>query len=601
MGYWGRFGLISWFLVEASLCGFAQTGIITTSAGNGIPGFSGDGGPATLAQLDSPTGVAVDSAGNLYIPDSVNNRVRMVTAAGVISTVAGNGSFGFGGDGGPATSAQLNFPSGVAVDSLGNIYFSDSANYRVRKVTPAGIISTVAGNGTAGFSGDGGPARSAQLDTPIGVAVDSAGNLYIADYYNYRIRRVTPSGIISTVAGNGIPGFSGDGGPAAAAQLGSAPGVAVDTAGNLYITDSSNARIRKVTAAGVISTVAGDGTVGFAGDGGPATAAKLNGSTGVAVDSIGNLYIADRRNYRIRKVTPAGVISTVAGNGTVGFSGDGGPATAAQFNFPTAVAVDPAANLYIADPLGYRIRKITFDSASVIFFPQVVVGGGYSTFFAITNTGATASSGNLLLSDQQGDPVAVSAGLTDSSGITSPASTGSAFAFAVPAGGTIFLAAGALTPGDPVKVGWARLDSTGGTVSAEATYEHVVDAVLQTRVGVPQSLPLQYATIPVDNDSSQSKQTAFAIANPGSQPISVKLILVRQDGSVVNDSVAITLGAGQQTARYVWQDLSRTDFKGSLVIQGQAGATYIAVALSEKQGLLTVIPLIPGKSPGVPN
>jgi sugar lactone lactonase YvrE len=596
-----RAGLIFWLLVQPSLGGFAQSGIITTSAGNGAPGFSGDGGPATTAELNSPFGVAIDSVGNLYIADPFTSRIRKVTASGVINTVAGNGSFGFSGDGGPATSAQLNFPASVAVDSVGNLYFSDSANNRIRKVTPDGTISTVAGNGTAGFSGDGGPATMAQLNNPFGVAIDTAGNLYIADPNNGRIRKITAAGEINTVAGNGSFGFSGDGGPATSAQLGSPPGVAVDSAGNLYIADSFNHCIRKVTPSGVISTVVGTGSPGFSGDGGPAISAMLNGPSGVAVDSTGNLYIADRGNFRVRKVMASGVIDTVAGNGTAGYSGDGGPATLAQMSFPTSVVADPANNIYISDQTNHAVRKVTFVSASDAFFPQVAVGGGYSTTFEITNTGATVSSGTLTLTDPQGNPLTVSAELIDSSGFAEPASTGSAFAITVPAGGTIFLSANGLTPVSPIKTGWAQLHSTGGPLTAGAIYEKLVGTVLQARVGVPQSQFLQFATIPVDNDSILSKQTVYAIANPGTRSISVKLALVRQDGGVLDDSVTVTLGPGQQIARYVWQDLSRIDFKGSLVLEGQAGGMFIAIGLSQRQDFLTVIPLIPGKSPGVSN
>jgi trimeric autotransporter adhesin len=333
-------------------------GIISTVAGKGGDGFSGDGGPATAAQLYGPGGVAVDSSGYLYIADEGNNRVRIVTAAGVISTVAGNGIPGFGGDGGAATAAQLNLPSSVAVDNAGNLYIADQRNNRIRKATTAGIISTVAGEGGNGFSGDGGPATAAVLNYPVNVAIDNAGNLYIADSENNRIRGVTTAGIISTAAGNGSIGFSGDGGEATAALLNIPWGVTIDNAGNLYFSDSGNARIRKVTPAGVISTVAGDGVSGFGGDGGPATAAQMRNPKGVTVDSEGNLYIADEGNHRIRKVTAAGVICTVAGNGA-GFGGDGGPATAAQLYFPSGVAVDSVGNLYIADYLNNRIRKIT--------------------------------------------------------------------------------------------------------------------------------------------------------------------------------------------------------------------------------------------------
>ena len=256
--------------------------------------------------MNVPIGVAVDSAGNLYIADSDNNRIRKVSN-GVIATVAGNGTPAFSGDNGPATSAQLSAPIGVAVDSAGNLYIADSSNDRIRKVTN-GVITTVAGNGTLGFSGDNGPAISATLNAPNGVAVDSAGNLYINDCGNYRIRKVT-NGVITTVAGNGTLGFSGDNGPATSAQLNSPSGVAVDSAGNLYIADFGNNRIRKVSN-GVIATVAGNGTQGFSGDNGPATSAELSYPEGVAVDSAGNLYIADTDNYRIRVLTPVASLCT---------------------------------------------------------------------------------------------------------------------------------------------------------------------------------------------------------------------------------------------------------------------------------------------------
>ncbi len=276
--------------------------IISTIAGNGTAGYSGDGGPAASAELNSPSGVAVDFSGNIYIADYKNNRIRRVDASGVISTVAGKGTAGYSGDGGPASSAELSTPSGVAVDTSGNIYIADSSNNCVRKVDASGVISTVAGNGTAGYSGDGGPAVSAELSSPSGVAVDTSGNIYIADDKNNCIRKVDASGVISTVAGNGTGGYSGDGGPASSAELSSPFGVAVDASGNIYIADDKNNRIRKVDASGVISTVAGNGTGGYSGDGGPATSAQLNSPSGLAVDSSGNIYIADTTNYRVREV-----------------------------------------------------------------------------------------------------------------------------------------------------------------------------------------------------------------------------------------------------------------------------------------------------------
>jgi sugar lactone lactonase YvrE len=341
----------------------SASGVITTVAGNGSGGYSGDGGAATSAQLNRPSGVAVDGAGNLFIADHDNQRVRKVSVSGVISTVAGNGSYGYSGDSGPATSARLNSPEGLAVDAAGNLYIADSYNYRVRKVSASGVITTVAGDGIYGYSGDGGPAISAQLTLPEGVAVDGAGNLYIADYGNQRVRKVSASGVISTVAGNGTQGYSGDGGPATSARLYDPEGLAVDADGNLFIADTDNHRVRKVSPGGVITTAAGNGDRGYSGDGGPATGARLYNPTGVAVGAGGNLFIADFFNYRARKVSVSGVITTVAGNGTAGYfsgyGGDGGPATGARLYFPQGVAVGADGNVFIADYSNNRVRRVS--------------------------------------------------------------------------------------------------------------------------------------------------------------------------------------------------------------------------------------------------
>jgi sugar lactone lactonase YvrE len=286
------------------------TGTITTVAGNGTLGFNGDGGPATAAELYNPQGVAVDGQGNLFVADTYNQRIRRVDhGTGVITTVAGNGTAGFGGDNGPATAAQFNLPAGLSLDGQGNLFIADFFNSRIRRVDHStGVITTVAGNGTYGFSGDNGQATAAEIYLPAGVAVDGQGNLFIADYGNQRIRWVDHStGVITTVAGNGTQGFSGDNGQATAAQLNQPIGVAVDGQGNLFIADYNNQRIRRVDhSTGVITTVAGNGTPGFSGDAGQATAAELYNPFGLAVDGQGNLFIADRFNHRIRRVQLAG-------------------------------------------------------------------------------------------------------------------------------------------------------------------------------------------------------------------------------------------------------------------------------------------------------
>ena len=423
-----------------------SAGNISTVAGTGTAGFSGDGAAAVAAQLQSPQGVALDGAGNLYIADAGNHRIRKVDSSGNISTVAGNGTASFGGDSGAATAAQLSDPSGgvaldgagnlyivdrgndrirkvdsagvistvagrerlsnpqdVALDGSGNLYIADMGNHRIHKVNSAGVISTVAGSGTAGFSGDGGAATAAQLNQPRGVAPDGAGNLYIADSNNQRIRKVDSDGNISTVAGDGMIGSGGDGGPATAARLGYPLGVAVDGAGNLYIAESGSNRVRKVDTAGVISTVAGDGTYGFGGDGGPATAAQLQDPYDVVLDGAGNLYIADLSDHRIRKVDSDGNISTVAGDGTSGFSGDGGAAMAAQLSSPSGVALDGAGNLYIGDQDNNRIRKI----ATVPGFSAGILSTGVITTVAGDGAQGYGGDGGAAVAAQLNQPIGV--------------------------------------------------------------------------------------------------------------------------------------------------------------------------------------------------
>jgi hypothetical protein len=407
-------------------------GDIYTVAGDGTQGFSGDDGPATHAELNAPEGVTVDSAGNLLIADTVSNRVQVVAAstgsfygqamtAGDIYTVAGDGKEAFSGDGGPATSAALQWPAGVAADGAGNLVIADTNNDRIRVVAAstgsfygqpmtAGDIYTVAGDGKFGRFGGGGPATSAELRDPAGVAVDGAGNLVIADTGLLRVQVVAASagtfygqamtaGDIYTVAGDGTEDFSRGDGPATSAQLYIPQGVVVDGAGNLVIADSDNCRIRVVAAStgtffgqamtgGDIYTVAGTGKAGFTGDGGPGASAKLYQPHGVAVDSAGNLLIADYYNKRIRVVAAstgtfygqpmtAGDIYTVAGDGKRGFSGDDGPATSAELDDPAGVTVDGAGNLLIADTDNSRIRVVAASSGS--FYGQAMTAGDIYT------------------------------------------------------------------------------------------------------------------------------------------------------------------------------------------------------------------------------
>ncbi len=423
----------------------STNGVITTVAGDGTVGFAGDGGLAINAELNNPIGLAMDSDSNLYIADKFNNRIRKVDANGVITTYAGNGIQGFAGEGGAATNAELNNPYGVALDGKGDLLISDTGNQRIRKIDMNGIITTVAGNGTQGFLGDGGVATNSEVDLPFGLAADGAGNLFVADTFNDRIRKLTatggslltltnagsvnagnywvilanpygiikssvvsmdvvypptsnlvtaagsqinisaeafgdqplfyqwyfngmpissgsgtagPEGLVFTIAGGGVGGL-GDLSAATNAELNGPNGVAVDGAGNLFIADTYNNRIRKVDTNGIITTVAGNGTNAFSGDGGPANDAELGHPSGVSVDSVGNLFIADSGNDRIRKVNASGIITTVAGNGTNGFNGDGGLATNAELSGNIGVVVDSFGNLFIADSGNDRVREVS--------------------------------------------------------------------------------------------------------------------------------------------------------------------------------------------------------------------------------------------------
>ncbi|HTR54449.1 MAG TPA: DUF4215 domain-containing protein [Kofleriaceae bacterium] len=394
------------------------TGKISTIAGTGSPGSTGDNGPATSAELDGPQAVATDAAGNVYIADTGNNRVRRIDPGGTITTIAGTGAVGFAGDGGPATSAVLDGPEGVVVDldgrvvivdsqsnrvrriatdgtiatfagsdrvpgdglaatsvalgsvaapafdPQGRVAFFDSVSLRVRRIELDGTLSTIAGNGVFGYTGDGGPATSASLGEVSAMVYDSLGGLVIADSAAHVVRHVDSAGTITTIAGTGVLGNTGDGGPAISARLHAPSGVAIDGMARVLISDSGSHSVRRIDTAGVITTIAGTGTPGSSGDGGPATSAQLDSPAGVTVDAQGLVIIADSGNYRIRRIDASGNISTIAGTGAGGFSGDGGAATSAKLNDPCAPATDPQGRLVFADAGNSVIRRI--DATGVI-------------------------------------------------------------------------------------------------------------------------------------------------------------------------------------------------------------------------------------------
>jgi sugar lactone lactonase YvrE len=385
--------------VELSSSG---TGTITTVAGNGTSAFTGDTGLATAASINEANGVAVDAAGNIYIADSFNQRIRKVNAAdGKINTIAGSGDIGIGshsGDSGPAVDATLYYPYSVATSSSGVVYIADTNNHRIRRIDTGGTIYTLAGSSTATFGGDGGQSYDAYLNYPADVAVDTEGNIYIADTFNHRIRKINASdGIINTVAGNGTAGYdaSQDGGPATAASLNTPFGVAVDAAGNIFIADTYNNRVRKVDAlTGNISTVAGTGLYDYSGNGGPATGAGLRYPLGVALDSAGNLYISDQFNDCIRKVNASDqTISTIAGGPLDAFYGDNGPAAAASLNYAHGVGVDSSGNVYVADTKNNRIRKVALSTSGTGTI--TTVAGSGDPYYDASQDGGPATAANI--------------------------------------------------------------------------------------------------------------------------------------------------------------------------------------------------------------
>ncbi len=343
---------------------FLDAQIISTHAGGGSGSGTGDGGSASSAILHDPIGGFFDKFGNYYFTEGAGgNRVRKINTSGIITTIAGKGTAGFSGDGGPATGAELWVPSSVKLDTSGNIFILDAGNFRLRRIDAStGVINTIAGTGVLASTGDGGPATAATLGNPQDICIDKQGNIYVADFFSDRVRKINTAGIISNFAGrNGVIGYSGDGSRADTCKIGALAGLCIDDIGYIYIADNSNSSVFKVNTSGIIKKIAGTslGNYIYNGDEIPATTANID-PVKIGVDKFGNLFIAEKANYRVRMVDGWGKIHTVAGIGTIGFSGDGGPATAAQLYYPSGIALDSCGNLYIPEANNNRVRKVTY-------------------------------------------------------------------------------------------------------------------------------------------------------------------------------------------------------------------------------------------------
>ncbi|HWE48759.1 MAG TPA: NHL repeat-containing protein [Bryobacteraceae bacterium] len=519
----------------ASCCVNAQTGsTISTFAGTGSPGTTGDGAQAAAALLNGPNGVAVDSVGNVYIADTSNHRVRIVNVNGVISNFAGNGFASYSGDGFLATAAGLQAPTGVAVDSSGNVYIADAVANVVREVS-GGVITTLAGNGTAGFGGDAGLANAANLNYPYAVAVDGSGNVYIADTLNHRIRKVS-GGNINTIAGTAVLGFSGDGGPATAATLFAPMGVAVDSLGNVYISDTQNNRIRRITS-GTITTVAGNGIGGYGGDGGAATSGQMYLPRGIAVDATGSIYIAEYANDIIRKIAN-GKIITVAGHVADGYTGDGGLATSATMSGPTSVALDPTGGYtYIADSRNNAIRLITNTTTSGVI-PQFAAGGSYVTDFYVINKSTQPTSLSISFFNDQG----ASAVVPLTGGTSSATFQGFALTDTIPALGTTFYEAGSLGPGTSLS-GSAVIQSNPSIV-VQALFRHQGTSGTPYEATISETLGSFEAEFPFDGTTygptGAQITTGIAIVNiDGANPATVTCVARDNAGTVIPGAITV--------------------------------------------------------------
>ncbi len=554
--------------------------IIATYAGSGTSGYSGDGGQATAAEMNASRGVVFDAFGNLYIASGGNNRIRKVNTSGIISTFAGNGAGGSAGDGGQATAAEINTPYDVTTDAAGNVYIVETNGYRIRKVNTSGIISTVAGNGHNGYTGDGGQATAAEIDEPLGVAVDASGNVYIA-ILGTRVRLVNTSGVISTLAGNGTAGFSGDGGQATAAEINQIYGLCLDASGNVYIADVNNRRVRKVNTSGVISTFAGNGNAGNAGNGGQATAAEVYAPTGLKADASGNIYITDELEARVRKVNTSGVISAVAGVNNEGYSGDGGQATVAELNNPYKIAFDNSGNLYIGDEANNRVRVVylTVGVSTSVTANISCNGGSNGSATATASNGTTPYTYSWSGGQTTTSVTGLSAGtytvtVTDHNG-----ETGSATA-AITQPATLSISAGVTANVSCNGGANGSVSSTPSGGTSPYTYSWTGGGTASAYTG----LSIGTYTVTV-TDNKGCTATAFAtITQPGVIKDTITSITYLPCGAGANATIGVTGGTIPYT--YLWSPSGKT----TAAVTGLSWGTY-TVSVSDAMGCSSVLPI----------
>jgi uncharacterized protein (TIGR03437 family) len=554
-------------------------GIITTMAGSGLRGFSGDGGPALAAAFAAPLSLALDKSGNIFVGDFAGSRIRKIDTGGVITTIAGNGLFYPSPDGVAGTETAVRFPWGVASAADGSVLVAERLGQKIRRIDAKGIASTVAGTGQAALANDGGSAALSPIALPYGVAADPSGTIYFSEEPDFKVRRVMSDGTLFTEAGNGIASLAATNGVLATnSSLGIPQGVALDAAGNVYFSDSGQNVVRRVSPAGIISTVAGNGMAGFSGDDGPALAASLNAPTGLAVDGGGNVYIGDRGNSRIRKVTPAGIITTIAGTGRATYAGEGGPARAASLS-PDGIGVDAAGNLYVADPENNRILRIT---------PAGTIGT-----FAGTGQPGSAGDGGPATAAAMNTPHGVAA---DAKGNIYIADTGNGrirVVLAAPASFSISTAAlsftgkytGAVTPQQSVAVtgSTAGLPFTVGVMTTDGS------AWLQASIQNG-SMP---ATVQINADPSELQPGDYngvvTITAPGAQPsfetVSVSLTVTAADPpslSVKTDplSFSLTAGQGPASAAITVSNAGGGSIDVASTATTQSGAGWLAASLT---------------------